>query len=269
MIPALNACHKNKIRNIFFTMWGDNGGECSRFGVIPSLFYLAEYARGNTDEESIKAKFERKFGISYDDFALIDLPNTVICDKPNIHGSVHNPSKHMLYSDPFCGFLDYTVMEGGGKAYEGAAKKLYAIAKKSRKFGTIFTTAAKLCDVLSVKYELGVFTRAAYKAGDKAELLRLANEDYVKAAKAVTAFAAAFEKQWNAENKTFGFEVQDYRLGGLVRRLDSCRRRLVDYVNGKVDSIEELECDILPAGSRPGEGTYYNNFEMTASCSPF
>ena len=50
-------------------------------------------------------------------------------------------------------------------------------------------------------------------------------------------FAAAFEKQWYAENKTAGFDVQELRLGGLLRRTDSCRRRLLDYASGKIDRI--------------------------------
>jgi hypothetical protein len=248
-------------------MWGDNGGECSRFAIIPALFYLAEYAKGNTDEDKIKAKFERRFGISYDDFALLDTPNAITEHQINNHGSPKNISKHMLYSDPLCGFLDYTVAEGGSKKYEEKAKALYAVAKKTRKYGYLFTTMAKLCDALAVKYELGVRTRAAYLANDKTELLRLANEDYVKAGKAVSAFATALEKQWNLENKTFGFEVQDYRLGGLMRRLESCRRRLIDYANGKIDRIEELECEILPIGDE-GDGIYFNDFGMNVSCSP-
>ena len=267
MIPAINACKNTGTRNIFFTMWGDNGGECSRFAIIPALFYLAEYAKGNTDEDKIKAKFERRFGISYDDFALLDTPNAITEHQINIHGSPKNISKHMLYSDPLCGFLDYTVAEGGSKKYEEKAKALYAVAKKTRKYGYLFTTMAKLCDALAVKYELGVRTRAAYLANDKTELLRLANEDYVKAGKAVSAFATALEKQWNLENKTFGFEVQDYRLGGLMRRLESCRRRLIDYANGKIDRIEELECEILPIGDE-GDGIYFNDFGMNVSCSP-
>ncbi len=151
----------------------------------------------------------------------------------------------MFYSDCFNGFLDYTVMEGGAQLYEDYAKQLYEVAKKTRKYGYLFNSLAKLCDALAVKYELGVKTRSAYHKQDKDELRRLANEDYTKAIKLVDSFGKAFEKQWFYENKTSGFDVQDLRIGGLIRRLSSCKKRLLDYADGKVDRIEEFEGDFL------------------------
>ena len=126
------------------------------------------------------------------------------------------------------------------------AEKLHATAKKTRRLGYMFDSAAKLCDVLAVKYDLGVKTRAAYKAGDKAELARLAREEYAEVSRRLAKFINAFEKQWYTENKTAGFDVQELRLGGLLQRTDSCRRRLLDFANGKIGRIEELECDLLP-----------------------
>lgn len=243
MLPALRSCRKNGIKNVFMTMWGDDGGECSHFTQLPALLYLAEAARGNFDEDKIKAKFRRMFGMSYDEFMLLDAPNNIA---PELPVSYNNPSKYMLYSDPFLGFLDYTVKAGVGETYKKHASDLHAAAKKSRKYGYLFQTLATLCDVLSVKYELGVKTRAAYQAGDKAELLRLANEDYTLLEKHLRAFYAAAEKQWFLENKPSGFEVQDARLGGLMQRVAACKKRLIAYANGKVAEIPELSVDILP-----------------------
>ena len=53
MLLAIDACKKNKIRNVFMTMWGDNGGECSHFAQLPSLFYIAQYAKGISTVSSI------------------------------------------------------------------------------------------------------------------------------------------------------------------------------------------------------------------------
>lgn len=242
MRPAIDACKKHGIGNIFFTMWGDDGAECSRFSLLPSLFYIAEYAKGNTDEEKIKADFEAFCGIGFDEFLLIDSPNDVVEYK----GWPKNPSKYMLFSDYFNDFLDDTVKPGAGEKYRRYAAELYAVSKKSPRYGYLFDSAAKLCDVLAIKYELGLRTRAAYEAGDKAALKRLAENDYGKVAELIGVYAEAFEKQWMRENKPHGFDVQDLRIGGLLRRTDSCRRRLLDYVNGEIDRIEELEEALLP-----------------------
>lgn len=73
---AFHACKEKNIKNVFVTMWGDNGAECSKFGLLPSLYYAAQAARGTEDIETIKNGFSEKFGIAFDDFMLADLPGT-------------------------------------------------------------------------------------------------------------------------------------------------------------------------------------------------
>ncbi len=242
MLPAIRACKQHKLRNVFFTMWGDDGAECSHFSQLPSLFYLAEYSKGNTDEEKIKAKFKRMVGIDYDEFMTIDLPNEVL----PYDGTPKNPSKYMLYSDYFNDFLDYTVKPGAGAVYADYSTQLRAVAKKSRRYGYVFDSAAKLCDVLEIKYELGLRTRRAYEAGDKEALRSLAQNEYARVYKLLDIYARAFERQWMTDNKPQGFDIQDLRLGGIIRRTDACRRRILDYVNGKIERIDELEVALLP-----------------------
>ena len=244
---ALKSCRKNGINNIFFTMWGDDGMECSHFSQLTALCYIAEYARGNYDEEKIKAKFKQIVGISYDDFAKTDIPNFLTPDAPV---NRENPSKYMLYADPFLGFTDYTVPEGANAIYENHAQELYRIAKKTRKYGYVFNTLAALCDVLSIKAELGIKTRTTYKNGDKAELLRLAKEDYSKLDKRIQTLHKAVSKQWYIDNKPSGFEIQDGRLGALRQRILSCKARLVEYAEGKLDKIDELEAEIFKFGPK-------------------
>ena len=241
MIPALDACKKHNVKDIVFTMWGDDGAECSHFSQLPSLFYLAEYAKGNTDEQIIKAKFKKLCGLDFDEFMNIDCPNDVI----EYSGLPCNPSKYMLYSDCFNDFLDYTIQSGAGAKYKDYSNQLHASAKKSRKYGYVFNSAAKLCDVLEIKYELGLKTRNAYEAGDKEELKRLAENEYVDVVKRIKIFAKAFEKQWMADNKPHGFETHERRLGALIYRLESCRRRILNYTSGKLDKIDELDEELL------------------------
>lgn len=244
---AIKACRSNGINNLFFTMWGDDGMESSHFSLLPALCYVAEYARGNCDEEKIKAKFKRIVGMSYDDFIKADLPNLLTPDAPK---NRENPSKYMLYADPFLGFTDYTVEEGVNDIYKNHADELYKIAKKTRKYGYVFKTLATLCDVLSIKAELGVKTRAAYKNGDKTDLVRLAKEDYALLEKKIQALHKAFSKQWHNDNKPSGFEIHDGRLGALRQRILTCKARLLEYADGKLERLEELEVEILKFGTK-------------------
>ena len=250
MQPGIRSAIKNKVKNAFITMWGDDGAECSKVAMLPSLFAISEFAKGNEDMDLIKAKFKKSFGISFDEFMLLDALNDINGTSREYNTPV-NPCKYMLHSDYFNGFLDVTVVGGEGEKYRELAPKLWAVAKKTRKFGYLFRTAAALADALAVKFELGYKTRAAYQAGDKEELRRLAENDYKEAEKLIRAYLRVFEEQWFYENKPCGFDVQDIRIGATIQRTISCRRRLLDYVNGKIDAIPELDEKLIP----------YRNFE--------
>ena len=261
MLPAIDACRNNKVENAIFTMWGDDGAECSHFSQLPSLFYIAEYAKGNKDEEKIKRKFKSLVGIDFDEFMQIDEPNHIFgYDKKPC-----NPSKYMLYSDYFNGYLDVTLEENVNykEFYSSLAKKLYAAAKKSRRYGYVFLTEAKLCDVLAVKFDLGLRTREAYKANDKQALLSLSQNEYAILPRLIEEYLRAFEKQWMADNKPHGFDVQITRLGGLSHRTEHCRRRIIDYVNGKLSFIDELEEELIQVKAKGAH--YINNASKTAT----
>ena len=244
MTKAIQCCQKENVRDFFITMWGDDGSEGSKFVMLPSLFWLAEQAKGNTDGQKIKEKFARKYGMSFDDFLSLDEANQVVPYEEE--NRTRNPSKYMLFADCLNDFMDYTVKPGAGVHFAHCAEKYHALAKKSRRWGYIFDTAAKLCDALEIKYELGIHTRGAYEQGDRDALRDLATNAYPEAIRRIRIYAEALEKQWMRDNQTNGFDVQDLRFGGTMRRLDSCRRRILDYVNGKVDRIPELEVALLP-----------------------
>ncbi|MBO5316775.1 MAG: beta-N-acetylhexosaminidase [Clostridia bacterium] len=265
MTNAINVLKRMNVRNLMVTLWGDNGGECSRYSTIHGLYYIAQYAKGITDYEKIKTGFERTFGIPYDSYMLIDSPNDIA---PSVKrsGLPCNPSKYMLFCDPFLGYLDYTVADGSYVFYSEKEKLLADVAQSTRKYGYLFNTASKLCAVLKHKYSLGKRTREAYAAGDREALRQLAEYDYPEAIRALKSFAIAFEKQWMKENKPHGFEVQDIRLGGLQHRLDTCRKRLLAYLDGKLDTIPELEEEILPFHEE-GHSAYYHRYHKISTAN--
>ncbi len=262
MLPAIEACKVHDIKNIIFTMWGDDGAECSHFSQLPSLFYLAEYVKGNRDDADIKAKFEALVGIPYDDFIKIDLPNEVL----PYNGKPVNPSKYMLYSDYFNDFMDTTVKPGAGAHYNGLIPELERVSESAGEYRYVFTSAISLCKVLANKYELGLRTRRAYESGDKEALRSLAENEYAEVLEALVRFADDFEKQWMTDNKPQGFDVQDLRLGGLMRRTETCRRRILAYANGELERIDELDEPLLPFKT-PETSTAINRATVYSSVS--
>ena len=158
------------------------------------------------------------------------------------------------------------MQEGAGANYAVYSRQLRETAKKSRKYGYVFDAAAKLCDVMEIKYELGLRTRKAYEAGDKEALLQLAQNEYVKVERRIRAYGQAFQKQWFLDNKPHGFDVQDHRLGALIYRTEACRRRILDYTSGKIDRIEELDEQLLPFGKK-GESINVNRGSLYATAN--
>jgi len=232
---ALQSCLAQGVQDVFFTMWGDDGGECSKFALLPSLFYASEIAKGNMNKTVIKAKFKEKYGISFERFLLLDLPGTPggVADK------TFNAEKYLLYNDCFTGLFDSTIFGGENEQYAKCARCL-GLLKKNEKWGYLFATEQALCEVLAIKAELGIKTRQVYDGKEK-EALKALIEDYKKLQKRLKVFHRAYKNQWFTENKPHGFDVQDIRIGGLIARIGSCAERLQALYEGKINVIEELE----------------------------
>lgn len=235
---ALDACRSHGVQDIFFTMWGDDGGECSKFSLLPALFYAAEAARGNTEKADIEVKFKEKYGIPFEKFLLLDLPGT----PSGATDPVCNAEKYLLYNDCFTGLMDSTLAGGENEQYQACAKKLGRM-KSNGEWGYLFASQQALCEVLAVKAELGQKTRHVYadrKDSGGAELQALIL-DYKKAEKKLEKYYRLYKEQWFQENKPHGFDMQDIRLGGLMCRIRSCRERLQALYDGRISVIEELE----------------------------
>lgn len=236
---ALRAAERGGIDSVSVTVWGDDGGECPVFSVLPALAFTGEFVYGG-DLASARACFPALGHCSFDEFMTLDLPNALTGCAAN-----QNPSKYLLYNDPFLGLLDSTVTPGESSVYPSYAARLKKAGAKAGEFQPLFATAAALCRVLADKAELGLVTRAAYRAGDRAKLESLVQGEYARLDRNLAALYAAYSKQWALFNKPFGMEVQDARLGGLRARVAACRARLRAYLDGTLDRIEELEQDTL------------------------
>lgn len=253
---AMKACIEGEVENVMITCWGDDGGECSLFATLPSLFAASEFSRGQFNMQKIEATFHKFFGIDFQDFLTLE-------DMDAKGETCSNLSKYMLYSDPFLGVFDKTVNEETAQQFPAAMEKLRKNVENER-FGYIFRTALKLCSVLELKYTLGVRTRTAYQNKNNEELLRLI-ADYDELDKRIDEFYDAFVDQWDRECKLNGFEHHDARIGGLKQRLRHCRKILSEYVEKKIPSIPALEEEILPFDDyEEGKAICFNDWANTA-----
>ncbi len=237
---AFSACRAQGVQDVFLTMWGDNGAECSSFALLPTLCYGACIAQGITKMADIRAKFQEWVGARYDDFLLLDAPNRIEPVK-----KVINPAKYFLYADPFMSQFQNLEKEEYARTYASLARRLSLAAKRCGEYAYLFENLSKLCRVLELKQNICTRTRAAYESGDKEQMDAVIG-DYKKMIRRTEEFYRAFRTQWYRENKPHGFEVQDARLGGLIQRMRSCMERFTQYRDGRISSIPELEEEIHP-----------------------
>ena len=236
---ALKACKDNGIRNFMVTCWGDNGAEASVYSILPALYFYAQSAYSSFFE---KEPFAALTGVDFDTFMALDLPNRVT----NSECERNNAGKFFLYNDLLMGTFDSLVPDGIGTLYAGYAERLKRAGETSEKYGYLFEPLQKLCEVLAVKADLGVRLKKAYDAKDIETINVLVRQEFPRLTALLKEFYNAFSAQWHRENKSFGFEVQCIRLGGLISRVEYARERLELYAAHRLDKILELEQERKP-----------------------
>ena len=267
---ALDACDKAGVKDVLVTAWGDNGAEASIFSVLPTLVYFGERAYGHKDKASFSRAFERVADLPLKDFLSIDFANRLT--KNTAPAETNNSSKVYLYNDPLLGIYDTLIDENSLAVYKENLPKIRRAAKKSVKYGYIFDTQYALLNALTVKFDLGLKTRAAYKTGDRAAMKELIPV-YKTAIKRITEFYEIFKRQWSIENKPSGFEIQDMRLGGLILRVKHCLEIIQAYASGETDFIPELEEKLIDVFGREKIEpcyTFYENVHLrvVSACAP-
>ena len=101
---------------------------------------------------------------------------------------------------------------------------------------------------MELKAELGKNLKAAYDNGNKEFLKNAALNIIPELIRRTEEFHHCLMRQWMHENKPFGFEVQELRIGGMIQRLKTTAERLQMYLNGELADIPELEEKRLPFG---------------------
>jgi hexosaminidase len=261
---SLNACKKNKIKDYFITMWGDNGGECSPFKVLPSLVFAAERAYGKNSQSNLKQSFELITGCKYNTFMSADLPNITESSKAL---NTNNPSKYILYNDCFSGIFDTLIAPKDKEIYLSHIKNLKK-AEKIEAWGYLFKPLRHLCEVLYIKYDLGLKTRELYYNKDREGISELIENAYKPLLRKINMFYKAFLAYWNQDNKPHGFDVQDIRIGGLIQRIKHCMQDLADYANGggAIQQLDEELLDFLGKGDiLTKQSITFNNYNLNST----
>ncbi|MWC28845.1 beta-N-acetylhexosaminidase [Paenibacillus sp. MMS18-CY102] len=244
---ALQVCKEQGIDEVYATMWGDDGNEGNPFAALLGLQLYAEhaYTAGQPTAAQLAERVKQCTGMDAESFLLQkDLDETPGAEPNNSKQS--NPSKFLLYQDVLLGLFDHQI---AGLELNSHYAQLEARILSKRvpgdKLDHVLDVPEKLCAVLKLKSEQGIALKAAYDAGDREALRHAALVELPAIAEAVRALRAAHRTVWLRTFKPFGWEVIDIRYGGVLSRLDTAAYRLLEYADGRLGRIEELEQERL------------------------
>ncbi|WP_422659361.1 beta-N-acetylhexosaminidase [Paenibacillus sp. EC2-1] len=244
---ALQVCKKEGIREVYATMWGDDGNEGNPFAALLGLQLYAEHAYSEQKPSEAHLAERVKFctGIDRETFLQLKDLDEIPGQEPN-NSKQSNPSKFLLYQDVLLGLFDKQI-EGLELAnhYEKLEQSIHARRDSNADLDYLFEMPEKLSAVLKRKSEIGIRLKQAYDKKDTAALKDIAENVLPEISQSVQELRAAHRTQWLQMFKPFGWEVIDIRYGGVISRLDTASIRIMDFVEGRIQRIEELEQERL------------------------
>ncbi len=233
-LPALDACRDKGVKELIATVWG-NGGEANMIVSLAGLAWYADFDyKGTFDLDSVKECFARATGgVSYDDMMKLELP-------AHPDGGMLGLTPALLYNDPLVGLVDRHIDGLDMAAYYADTVKTLESVGNMGIFAPAYHTVLMLAKALEKKGDFGVRLKAAYDRGDS-ETLRAMAEECDEIIARVRALRDCHYTSWMAYHKPFGWEIHDIRYGGVLLRLETAKKRILAYLDGELDRIEELE----------------------------
>lgn len=268
VIPCLNACREKNLSEVFFTMWGDRGGFCDYDSAMAGLAFSAELSfTGKADEARLSKVLSKLFdGASYK--AITALGDTMNYNVPLF---LFDDPLMLLYFRSFWNskekWGEYGVAKDFSevKASFEAAEKVVFKAPLKGSAGRMKLARALIKSITSkFAYADAAFRTAAKKShrADAPELLKLA----VAYEKNISDFYSEFWKMWHENNKPFGLESTQIRLGGQVVRAGELVIRLENFLESDDEAIPEL-AELANAGDEVAFGRWHGYLDIAkASC---
>lgn len=248
--PCLKACTEQKLNEVFFTMWGDDGAYCEYNSSLAGLCYAAELAYGSDENpEVLEKRFRVLGGASYAAYTRagdIQLEN-IFEDQIS--------AAQLMWDDPIYGIVernlkskDPQVMNKILSAYKSLKNDLEAQLNDDS--GNL-VHAVRIVDALIAKIEFRRELLDAYSVNQsRLGMEWIKGELVYEVIEKLEALLDSMRSQWMERNKPFGFETLQIRFCGLIGRYKEIAVRLEELLEGKIDSIpeldEEAEADFSP-----------------------
>ncbi|MCQ2378634.1 MAG: beta-N-acetylhexosaminidase [Victivallaceae bacterium] len=255
--PCIDACRKLGVKEILFTMWGDDGAYCEFDSALAGVFYAGDLAFGQRDFDRTTECFNALCASDFEaHWAAGHLTSSFRDSKDQEYYCI---ATQLLWDDPLFGiaFDDHKRKdpEFDLKFLDYCDELLCRIMPHLDLCGAgDLEHAVNTINLVMRKVELRGALEAAYDQGDRLALRDIAVTMIPAVTAALWEFDASFRSQWMAKAKPFGIEHIQMRNAAVAARLEETALRIREYLNEEIPSIEELDAR-LPHSAATGSFT--------------
>jgi hypothetical protein len=252
---SIKACTEENIKEIFFTMWGDDGAYANFNSALAGLVYTSELIwKQKINNRNLSATFNVLCESDYNHFIQIsDILNFKPKDEIKHKVEHYSPlPASIVWDDPLLGiFFTQQALKTPG-IWTEAFKHYQKGLKKTEKFQTEgplkkdIEHAVLLIQFIYEKIVLRRILLNAYSNNDKNKMNSLIPH-IEKCIQLLDKFEKSETALWLETSKPFGIEVLQYRFSGQIRRFKYLKNVVMDFAAGKIDYIQELEPQIKHA----------------------
>ena len=244
-IPCIEACRKENVKELFFTMWGDDGAYCNMDSALAGIYFTADLAFGEDARERTEQRFNNLCGPA--DYAAHLAASSMNAMLENEQGEPFKVSaSYLIWDDPLQGIV-FDGYRRRNPEFDLILLDLYEELQCILLPGIELAGAgdmehaANILSLLIKKLEFRGALTAAYEQGDRLALREIAVHMIPAVIAAAAEFDSSFRRQWLAGAKPFGLERIQSRNATLIARLEETALRIREYLDGEIDRIDELE----------------------------
>jgi hypothetical protein len=246
--PAMKGSREAGVDELFFALWGDDGGYCEFDSAFTGLAWAADYAanKGEVDPQRLRKLFAAVFGCDYDAQLLPGELDKLNITHPDCNKHYELLSSVMLWDDPLMGigereyrFFEPDVCEKTLDRWKKLAQQLRQ--QENRRAAGDLDYMIDMTDLLVAKLETRLALLESYSKKDNAALLAIADRAEKELPEKIDAVLDSFRRQWFRSYKSYGLEVMQIRMAGLKERFKETARQIREYAAGSRSAMPELE----------------------------
>lgn len=242
VLPCTRACHAEGVEEIFFTLWGDGGSYCEFDSAFAGLTLAADACFGGAGEPARMDAQLQCLGLGgFKDMCLgsdlhLELPD----DTPAVQAGT------VLWDDPLLGVGWQGRLADGDNFWLDVIARLEKIRDRveplrQQPAPPDYNYLWSVVHVMVLKLHFRKSLTAAYRDKDAKTLRALAEKEAPRVVQALRNLQTAFRRQWLRRNKAPGMETVQIRIGTGITRYEETARRILEFLDGRVSCIEELE----------------------------